>query len=140
MTDDENTAKLRELHAASLASVRELADALTAADSADEPNDDAHDAAREAIHENALSVEVRSGWYGVHGGTESGKAPAEFRILLTWGGPAVQIVGELDEHGEPKNARLEVQDWFLPWTSFATDTADTEALTTYARCFYFDEG
>ena len=62
---------------------------------------------------------------------------AEFCILLTTGGPAVRIRGELDEYNEPRRAWLEVQDWFLPWTEYVC--ADSDVLLNYARCFYFGE-
>jgi hypothetical protein len=98
--------------------------------------------AERAIHEDALSVEVRSGWYTLDANAD--KAPAEYRILLSWGGPAVQIRGELDEHGEPTTGRLQCQDWGMPWTDVRWgDLGDTNAediLLTFARCFYFGEG
>ena len=89
------------------------------------------DQARERIEEDALSVEVRSGW--VTPGSEM--TPEDFAILLTTGGPAVRIRGELDEHSEPYRAWLEVQDWGKPWTQYYP--ADQDTLLTYARCFYF---
>ncbi len=99
------------------------------------------------IHEDALSVQVRSGWYSPSG-EQADKAPAEYEILLCTGGPACRIIGELSEHGEPESARLEVQDWFQPWTEYRplVDPAqggnyDSEPiLLEYARCFYFGEG
>jgi hypothetical protein len=89
------------------------------------------DDARERIEEDALSVEVRSGWVCV--GEEM--TPEDFAILLTTGGPAVRIRGELDEHGEPYRAWLEVQDWGKPWSQYFQAEQDT--LLTYARCFCF---
>jgi hypothetical protein len=89
--------------------------------------------AREAIEQDALSVEVRSDWHEV-----GAKNPdMEFCILLSTGGPATRITGELDEHGEPSVAKLEVQDWFQPWTEYRD--ADEQVLLSYARCFYFGE-
>lgn len=95
--------------------------------------DDREDAERR-IQENALSVEVRSGWY-----TPGGDYPgaAEFNILLTTGGPAVRIRGTLNDYGEPGRAWLEVQDWGTPWTQY--NGASQETLLAYARCFYFGE-
>jgi hypothetical protein len=89
--------------------------------------------ARRTIEEDALSVEVRSGW------TSLGEplAPEEFNILLSTGGPAVRIVGDLDEHGEPSRARLQTQDWFTPWTEFFG--TESETLLRYCRVFYFGE-
>lgn len=90
------------------------------------------DAARDRIHEDPLSVEVRSGWYSP--GSEV-PPPEEFQILLCTGGPAVRIMGELDEHGQPTRAWMEYQDWFKPWTQFFG--ASQETLLTYCREFYF---
>lgn len=89
--------------------------------------------AEQRIHEDALSVEVRSDWATLGEDLEAG----EFCILLTTGGPAVRICGELDEHKEPRRAWLEVQDWFTPWTQYFG--ASQETLLTYARCFYFGD-
>ena len=98
----------------------------------DQQREDYHDkdAAREAIQEDPLSVEVRSGWVSIGGNME----PEEFQILLCTGGPAVRIMGELDEHGEPSRAWLEYQDWGTPWTHYATRGAQ-DALLAYAREF-----
>lgn len=56
--------------------------------------------AREAIQNDALSVDVRSDW---HAPGDKGDA-MEYRILLCTGGPAVQIIGELDQCNQPCNA------------------------------------
>ncbi len=92
---------------------------------------DREDAER-AIHEDALSVEVRSDWHEPGGDN----TPGEFTILLCTGGPAVRIVGELDR-GEPSRAWLECQDWFTSWTQ--VHGPDQDVLLAYARCFYFGE-
>ena len=91
------------------------------------------DEARERIEEDALSVEVRSGWKT----PGSDLTPAEYCLLLGTGGPAVRIVGDLNQHNEPTSARLEVQDWFKPWTEYVP--ADEDVLLTYARCFFYGE-
>lgn len=90
------------------------------------------------IQEDALSVEVRSPWYTPVNDRSDIPDPEEFMILLTTGGPAVRIMGELDEHGQPDRAWLEVQDWGTPWTRYFDISQDT--LLAYARCFYFGEG
>jgi hypothetical protein len=90
--------------------------------------------AEQRIQEDALSVEVRSDWHVPGENNE----PGEFCILLSTGGPASRIRGELDEHCEPRRAWLEVQDWGTPWTQYFDIEQDT--LLTYARCFYFGEG
>ena len=78
---------------------------------------DDEDSARRAILEDALSVQVRSDWYVP--GSDPGK-PDEFEILLCTGGPAVRLFGTLGNDGQPETVRLQVQDWFEPWTSFDT--------------------
>lgn len=93
------------------------------------------DSVRQSIEENALSVEVRSGW--VSPGSTEMKAE-EFNILLCTGGPAVRIRGELDQYGEPDRAWLEMQDWFVPWSQVFDIEQDT--LLDYCRVFYFGEG
>lgn len=155
-------------------SIKEMVDALEGANAramehaptADGNYDEENEDARQRIQESVLSVEVRSGWYSPAGGNAD-SAPAEYRILLTTGGPACQLVGELNEHGEPETAYLEHQDWGTPWTevsarqlAFASDkeahTGESynegmerqakgadEAQTyllTFARQFYFGEG
>jgi hypothetical protein len=87
------------------------------------------DEAREILDSDPLSVEVRSDW--VTPGEEM--TAGEFRIVLCTGGPAVQIRGELDEHGCPSHAWLEYQDWGTPWTEYGP--ADRAALLTYASHF-----
>lgn len=140
-------------------SIREMVNALQTAenrmagnvqDEISSPDDDerAADDARQAIEEDALSVEVRSGWNDPsswsYADARDKPKPEEYRILLCAGGPAVQIIGELSECGEPETARLQVQDWFTPWTDFRplvdVDNYDSEPiLLAYARCFYFGE-
>lgn len=122
-------------------------------------DDAAYEDAERAIHESVLSVEIRSGWYmpGTQDKFDINKGN-EYRILLTYGGPSLQLTGSLDEHGEPETARLEYQDWGTPWTVFnisayrpelhdsnqhslddflaATDEFEAN-LMAFARCFYF---
>ena len=121
---------------AQLASIVEMVAAMRAADNADD--DDQREAAREAIESDPLSVEVRQDWHSV--GAKPEDTACEFRILLCTGGPAVQIVGELNEHSEPERARLQFQDWFTPWQDLRGVSAEDEAaLLDYCRVFYFGE-
>src|SRR3990167_8383175 len=94
------------------------------------------DKAREAILEDALSVEVRSEWHTV--GDESDDA--EYRITLCTGGPAVQIRGQLGAYSEPDTAILECQDWFTPWVEVETTGEDERIMLVYAQQFYFEAG
>lgn len=114
---------------AQLDSIIEMVTAL------DTEDDDARDEARERILEDALSVEVRSDWE-VPGATFTA---SEYRVLLCTGGPAVQIVGNLSEHGEPETARLMYQDWFTPWSELIVTGSDRAALMSYVQQFYFGE-
>ena len=93
--------------------------------------------ARQAIEEDALSVEVRASWHSP--GDPEGQKPDEFMILLCTGGPAVRIIGGLSEHGEADSVRLEYQDWFTPWETCPITSDQTEILLTFAGCFYFGE-
>jgi hypothetical protein len=89
------------------------------------------DTVTQAINEAPLSIEVRGGWLPV--GTYEPDRPTDYRILLCVGGSAVRVVGWLDGFGYPETARLEYQDWFIPWTEF---TSDYELLN-FARMFYY---
>lgn len=122
-------------------SIKEMVAALEDAGDDDE-------AAREKIEQSVLTVEVRSLWYFPHDATKANTAPGEFRILLTTGGPALQIQGDLSEHGEPEKPDLFWQDWGTPWTRAFPEIAERdkvewdefqETLLTFCRCFYFGE-
>lgn len=93
------------------------------------------DDAEEDINNDPLSVEVRTNWHDP-GDTEN--KPTEYNILLCTGGPAVRIIGDLDDHGWPDNANLEYQDWFTSWARYPLESSDEDDLLTYARHFYFD--
>ena len=95
-------------------------------------NCESREAAEERIMEDPLSIEVRSGW---HSPGETAE-PEEFQILLCTGGPAVRILGELNDYREPIRAWIEYQDWFTPWVEYFGDV-DQDVLLTYCRAFYF---
>lgn len=88
------------------------------------------DDAQERISEDPLEVSVRSDWQTPHEDLEV----TQFRILLCTGGPAVQIVGELDEHKTPCRAWMEYQDWGTPWTEYVG--AQSSRLVAYAQHFF----
>lgn len=95
------------------------------------------DDARQTIEEDALSVQVRSGWY--QPGSDDTN-PQEFEILLCTGGPAVRIIGDLDRCLQPDSPRIQHQDWGTPWTELVDITSEErEALLTYCQQFYFGE-
>lgn len=93
------------------------------------------DSAREAIQNDALDVQVREDWKNP--GEES--TPSEFMILLCTGGPAVRIMGDLDDYMTPCRAYIEYQDWGTPWTMLDSTYVDSATLLTYCQQFYFGE-
>lgn len=115
-----------ELSAEARDLLAEVADARTF----DELGRDDAEAIEEYARELALSVCVRSGWAPVGEALE----PAEFEILLSTGGPACRIVGDL-RNEEPCRAEIQWQDWGTPWTPLAGQRCD--ALDWLAGLFYF---
>lgn len=86
------------------------------------------------IHESALEVKVRSGWsYAgcIH------NIPREFRIVLTTGGPHIELRGELDENQRPTSAKLLYQGWGEPLTELSVSSEDYRYLLAYVSNFYF---
>ena len=120
-----------------------IADMIRALESSPADADDpTYWEAFDSIVEAPLSVEVRSGWYSLG---EADPEPAEYQILLSWGGPSVRITGRLGAHDEPETADLEYQDWGTPWTRYHPaygeplfDTHNADVLT-FAQQFYFGE-
>ena len=112
---------------AQLASIKEMLQAVENA------ADDEREAAEQAIYDDPLAVDVRSGWVNVWT-TEF--EPVEYRVLLCTGGPAVQLEGELDDRKQPYNVQLQHQDWFEPWQTVPLTAEDTETLLTYVRYFF----
>lgn len=119
-----------------LASICEMVDALLKAEN--EGNDEARDEAEQRIREHPLSVEVRPDWYTP--GADPKDQAFSFKILLCTGGPAVRIVGELNDFMEPKAVWIEHQDWYEPWKRLDWLTEEQgEKLLRYCHCFYFGE-
>ena len=112
----------------------ELTDKIT--DETIEPEDFKFDEeeARERIQEDALSVQMRSGWCS----SKEDMEPEEYTILLCTGGPACRIIGELDR-GQPCSARLQFQDWFEPCSDYFLDQEEENDVIRYARQFWFGE-
>lgn len=84
------------------------------------------------LNEAVLSIQVRSGW------ETSAKdfRPAEYELLLTTGGPACRIIGNLGE-GTPTDATMQIQDWGTPWTNYVHDVDGV--LLKFASQFYFGQ-
>lgn len=99
------------------------------------------DDVEERIQESPLSVQVRGGWHSV-GETA---VDEEFEILLSTGGPALRIIGELGEYNQPERPRLQYQDWGTPWTEYIIPFDDPqhdekrEALERFCQTFYFGD-
>jgi len=90
---------------------------------------------KENILNSALSVEFRSGWTSNPNELEI----EEFKILLTWGGPALRVIGDLNQYKEPENVKMQFQDWGTLWTDFEITENQQEALSWFCNCFYFGE-
>lgn len=120
--------------------VSRTADALTEDERAElrQLEDDADgcvslDHARQMIEEDALSIEVRSGW--VDFGQWQDSTPEQFQIAITLGGPTIYLRGELDADNMPDRAWLEVSDGggLRSW-----HRGDMDVLLEYARVFPFE--
>lgn len=125
---------LEGLHAATVAALVELAQALKDAQDADDYA--AAESAERAIGEDPLSIMVRDGWRTLESESQGAE---EFEILLSTGGPASRIYGTLDGHGGVENFQIEVQDWGIPWQSCSVLTDEQEELIRdyYLALFYF---
>jgi len=88
------------------------------------------------VQETALDLQVRSPWHSPGMGDST---PAEFQVLVTTGGPAFRIIGELDQHNHTVNVRAEHQDWGTPWTGVDLDNEQQEAVDWFAGLFFYGE-
>jgi len=94
----------------------------------------------------ALSVDFRSGWSC---SPDDLGSPEEFKILLSTGGPACQIIGNLDQSHQPIDIEIQYQDWGTPWEPLQLNctyadkspniTSDYKALEWFCNCFYFGQ-
>ena len=133
MTTDRDEA--RDQAQAQLENIREMVTALRKAREAGDR--DAIEKAEEAISEHPLEIALRSGWVRL-GYKRGPMEPAEFKILLCTGGPAVRLTGTLDEDGYPESILLEYRDWFRPWTEYTLSTEEEADCLEYARQFNYD--
>ncbi len=90
------------------------------------------DTLRERLYQTPLSVSVRSDWSTPN----DTLTPSGYQILLSTGGPALRIVGDLNVHGEAETARLEYQDWGTPWTSYTLAHDEAPRVLAFAGLFY----
>ena len=91
---------------------------------------------RDRLMGQALEIGVRSDWVDPMRGTFE---PTEYLLLLTTGGPALRITGELDISNEPATLRLQHQDWGTAWTDYPLDDAEQQDLLQFANLFVFGE-
>lgn len=96
---------------------------------------DETDAARLWIEEAPLSILVRTGWFPP--GAPESMTIDEYEILLTTGGPALRITGQLDMNNMPGCwPELQYQDWGTPWTEYIPAREYREALQKFASVFW----
>ena len=96
-------------------------------------SDETYDVIREEIQQSALSLQVRSDWEEL--GTDL--EPGELCILLSTGGPALRIVGDLGRFNCPKDCRMEYRDWGTPWTEYRA--IGSAVLDSWAAQFYWGD-
>ena len=93
------------------------------------------DSLRERLQEMPLCIQVRDGWTAPCGDRAE---PEEYEILLTTGGPALRIRGDL-ECGQACTATLQYQDWGTPWTAYTLAQAEEARVLTFANIFYYGD-
>ena len=143
MTTTQNEAHAITNARGQLESIKELYRSYQEADLIDDY--DKQDVLREKAQEEALCVEFKSGWTS----NPEEMEPEEFKILLSTGGPACQVKGNLDQYKQATDIEIQYQDWGTPWeplqlnSTYADEspniTSDYEALEWFCNCFYFGE-
>lgn len=113
--------------------IKALVAKLEAARESDYEGEESEDDIRCQIEEGPLSVQVRDGWRSPGAPSEGAD---EYEILLSTGGPALRIYGDLNR-GSPTTAELQAQDWFTPWTP--VPDIDSDVLLSYVQNFYFED-
>ena len=118
----------------------------------DETDDEAREDIEQLARDMALDVCYRSqDWVEVGSahpsftGSSPKLEPTQGRILLSTGGPACQVVCDL-ENNWPSNPEIQWQDWGTPWThtriktelGIDYDTA-TAALEWFINLFWWGE-
>lgn len=96
--------------------------------------EDTAEAIEEAAREQALSVEFRcDGWSS----SASEMEPDQYRVLLTYGGPSLHIIGSFDPIRGAETATLEYCSWGQPWTQLSG--IDDDALLWFVGLFCLGE-
>ena len=118
----------------------------------DETDDEAREDIEQLARDMALDVCYRSqDWVEVGSahpsftGSSPKLEPTQGRILLSTGGPACQVICDL-ENNWPSNPEIQWQDWGTPWThtriktelGIDYDTAN-EALVWFINLFWWGE-
>jgi hypothetical protein len=139
-----NTAENREDYSNAISTGRghllEIVEMYKLAEDPEKRDDwDAMDILRDRVLEYPLSVQVRSEWFNPWDSITTPDDLAECRILLSTGGPAVQIWAELDGYGEANLVQLQVQDWYLPWTPMIISIEECDALEWFVKQFGLGE-
>ena len=125
--------KVQEIGLCYYMDIKALMKRLSDANNTDDSTDDFDDIYDEVMN-RPLELSVRNREWRQLG--EGVVHPDQYNILLATGGPAVRIIGEL-ENNEVITARLEVQDWFQPWTQF--QISESPEIFDFANLFCFEE-
>lgn len=129
----ETLARAVDTGRAHLAQIVELFEAYENASVRDDWN--RADEIRDQAEAMPLSVQVRSGWFNPWDGINLPDDLEECRILLSTGGPACQVWAEINGYGEACLVRLQVQDWFEPWTDLIISNEEYAALEWFVQVF-----
>ncbi len=102
------------------------------------------DEMEEELDSIPLSIEVRSTeWqtFDNYASCDKQMEPNQGRILLTTGGPACQIICDLEDgYFNGETLEIQHQDWFKPWENLeSTNSIDPskDALTWFVNRFFF---
>lgn len=96
---------------------------------------DPYDALQDFLQEEVLEISVRcTTWSATHDHLE----PDEFRVLLAWGGPSVQIEGVLDDF-QPVDWDVVYMDWGTREVlqSYRLSEDEIEAVEWFLGGIYF---
>jgi hypothetical protein len=96
------------------------------------------DEVRVRAQESVLEVQVRGSWHAP--GETDGDQETEYYILLSTGGPALRLYGDLNSGQPSGRPRMQHQDWGTPWTDIEPESDEwSDAVDWFVNCFYFGE-
>ena len=85
------------------------------------------------VNETPLSLEVKADdWQSLEDSRDI--EPTKGRLLLSTGGPAAQIIGDI-EGDYMANVEIQFQDWLKPWESIRTNSEQFDALKWFVDLF-----